>query len=90
MKNRLSNISPLALSGAQVKAFETGVPSAHVVRLPNADHLIFRSNEGRCAEPDEVVYRHFEVAERPCGSCASKPLLPPIVGGRGFSLSREF
>jgi len=35
----------LALSGAQVKAFETGVRSARVVRLPNADHLIFRSNE---------------------------------------------
>lgn len=35
----------LALSGAQATAFETGIPSARVVRLPNADHLIFRSNE---------------------------------------------
>ena len=26
-------------------AFEAGVPSAKVVRLPNADHYIFRSNE---------------------------------------------
>jgi non-heme chloroperoxidase len=35
----------LALAGAQVKAFETGVPSARVVTLPDADHFIFRSNE---------------------------------------------
>jgi hypothetical protein len=26
-------------------AFETGVPSAKVVRLPNANHYVFRSNE---------------------------------------------
>lgn len=35
----------LAIAGAQVKAFETGVPSARVVTLPNANHVIFRSNE---------------------------------------------
>jgi pimeloyl-ACP methyl ester carboxylesterase len=35
----------LAVAGAQVKVFETGVPSARVVTLPNADHFIFRSNE---------------------------------------------
>ncbi len=35
----------LVYSGAQAKAFETGVPSAHVVRLPHASHLIFSSNE---------------------------------------------
>jgi hypothetical protein len=29
----------------QAKAFETQVPNAHVVRLPNADHYVFRSNE---------------------------------------------
>jgi len=26
-------------------AFEAGVPSAQVVRLPNADHYVFNSNE---------------------------------------------
>jgi len=26
-------------------AFEAGVPSAHVVRIPNADHYVFESNE---------------------------------------------
>ncbi len=31
--------------GEQSKAFEAGVPSARVVRLPNADHYVFRSNE---------------------------------------------
>lgn len=32
-------------SEAQAKAFEKGVPSAHVVRLANANHYVFRSNE---------------------------------------------
>jgi non-heme chloroperoxidase len=31
--------------GVQAAAFERGVPSARVVRLPNADHYVFRSNE---------------------------------------------
>jgi non-heme chloroperoxidase len=30
---------------AQAKAFETGVPSARVVRLPHANHMVFLSNE---------------------------------------------
>ena len=30
---------------AQADAFQAGVPSAHVVRLPNADHYVFYSNE---------------------------------------------
>lgn len=30
---------------AQANAFEAGLPSAHVVRLPNASHYVFRSNE---------------------------------------------
>ncbi len=30
---------------AQAKAFETGVPSAHVVRISHANHLVFLSNE---------------------------------------------
>jgi pimeloyl-ACP methyl ester carboxylesterase len=32
-------------TGAQIRAFEAGVPSAHVVRLPHASHFVFRSNE---------------------------------------------
>jgi predicted component of type VI protein secretion system len=35
----------LALVGAQIKAFQNGVPSTRVVTLPNADHFIYRSNE---------------------------------------------
>jgi pimeloyl-ACP methyl ester carboxylesterase len=31
--------------GAQADAFEKGVPSAHVVRLPHASHYVFLSNE---------------------------------------------
>ena len=35
-----------AKSEAQAKAFEKGVPTARVVRLPNADHFVFTSHEG--------------------------------------------
>jgi len=31
--------------GAQADAFEKGIPSARVIRLPHADHYIFLSNE---------------------------------------------
>jgi hypothetical protein len=34
-----------ATTGAQAKAFETGLPSARVVRLPHASHYVFVSNE---------------------------------------------
>lgn len=34
-----------ATTGAQAKAFEAGLPSAKVVRIPHADHYVFRSNE---------------------------------------------
>lgn len=32
-------------TGAQAKAFESGLPSARVVRIPHANHYVFRSNE---------------------------------------------
>jgi non-heme chloroperoxidase len=35
----------MATVGAQAKAFETGVPSARVVRLPHANHYVFLTNE---------------------------------------------
>src|SRR6266403_1610520 len=35
----------LAQTTAQSKSFEAGIPSAHVVRLPNASHYVFLSNE---------------------------------------------
>jgi non-heme chloroperoxidase len=35
----------LETRGAQAKAFEAGLPNARVVRLENADHYVFRSNE---------------------------------------------
>ena len=35
----------LTVVGAQIKAFRSGVPSARVVTLPDADHYIYRSNE---------------------------------------------
>ena len=35
----------VASTGAQAQAFEAGVPSARVVRIPNANHFLFLSNE---------------------------------------------
>jgi len=35
----------IASCTAQADAFAAGVPSAHVVRIPNADHYVFLSNE---------------------------------------------
>jgi pimeloyl-ACP methyl ester carboxylesterase len=35
----------LAINSAQANAFEAGIPGARVVRLANADHFIFNSNE---------------------------------------------
>lgn len=32
-------------TGAQARAFEKGLPSARVVRIPHADHYVFRSHE---------------------------------------------
>ena len=34
-----------ALTTRQAKAFEDGVPTAHVVRLRNADHYVYLTNE---------------------------------------------
>jgi len=34
-----------AKAEAQAKAFESGVPTAHVVRIPRANHYVFLSNE---------------------------------------------
>jgi pimeloyl-ACP methyl ester carboxylesterase len=34
-----------ARTSAQADAFQAGVPGSHVVRLPNASHMIFVSNE---------------------------------------------
>lgn len=38
-------IADSVTTSAQAKAFERGIPSAHVVRLPNANHYVFMSNE---------------------------------------------
>jgi non-heme chloroperoxidase len=35
----------LRITEYQAKAFETQVPTAHVVRIPHASHYVFRSNE---------------------------------------------
>jgi pimeloyl-ACP methyl ester carboxylesterase len=37
--------SDIAYVGAQASAIESGLPSARIVKLPNANHYVFRSNE---------------------------------------------
>src|SRR5205823_6806560 len=39
------SVEEAVLVEKQAKAFENGVPSAHVVRLPGAHHYVFLSNE---------------------------------------------
>jgi non-heme chloroperoxidase len=43
--SKIAMEADLSRTTAQANAFEAGVPSAHVVRLPNADHYVFKSNE---------------------------------------------
>ena len=38
-------VRDLRITEYQVKAFETQVPAAHIVRIPHASHYVFRSNE---------------------------------------------
>ena len=38
-------VADLARTTALANTFEAGVPSAHVIRIANADHTVFRSNE---------------------------------------------
>ena len=42
---RAFSATELALTTRQAKAFQDGVPTAHVVRLPGADHYVYLSNE---------------------------------------------
>jgi hypothetical protein len=44
----------LARTTVLANTFEAGVPSAHVIRIANADHTIFRSNEAE-------VFRDIDV-----------------------------
>jgi non-heme chloroperoxidase len=40
-----ADATDLEMVGSQIKAFETALPSARVVRLPHANHYVFQSNE---------------------------------------------
>ena len=49
----------LARTTAQANAFESGLPSAHVVRLPNADHYVFKSNEADVLKETDSFLAHL-------------------------------
>jgi pimeloyl-ACP methyl ester carboxylesterase len=60
-----SEARDLANTGQQAKAFETGVPSARVVRLPNATHYVFNSNEADVLrEMNNFLSSLHDVAEK--------------------------
>lgn len=44
-KAKLAARFELEFIGGEIKAFEAAVPSARVIRIPNASHAIYRSNE---------------------------------------------
>lgn len=44
----------LRVTEYQAKAFETQVPSAHVIRIPHASHYIYRSNEQQVLKEMDV------------------------------------
>jgi pimeloyl-ACP methyl ester carboxylesterase len=47
---------------AQADAFAAGVPSAHVVRFPNADHYVFNSNEAEVVHEMNDFLSKFDLA----------------------------
>jgi hypothetical protein len=54
---KVRSAEELALVEKQARAFEKGVPTAHIVRLPGAHHYVFLSNE-----PDVVRDKRAFVA----------------------------
>jgi hypothetical protein len=62
---------------AQAKAFESGLPSAKVVRIPHADHYVFRSNEADAAGDSRIH-------GRPTVEAGAWMMTPMAVGLRKF------
>jgi non-heme chloroperoxidase len=52
----------IASCTAQADAFAAGVPSAHVVRIPNADHYVFNSNEAEVVREMNAFLSKLEAA----------------------------
>ena len=53
----------LALTTKQAKAFEDGVPTAHVVRLRGADHFVFLSNEADVLREMKSFFSTLRIAK---------------------------
>jgi len=58
-----------ALTEKQVNEFEHGVPSAKVVRIPNANHYVFLSNEADTLR--EMKVQHIAPASASTASSAA-------------------
>jgi hypothetical protein len=50
--------SDLAITDSQANAFERGVSSARVVRIPHANHLIFGSRPRKERQPADIAVFH--------------------------------
>jgi non-heme chloroperoxidase len=55
--------------GSQARAFEKGVPSARVVRLPQANHYVYRSNEADVLREINAFYDDPAVMEHAAKTC---------------------
>lgn len=90
---RFDSMSVAALS-PQVNAFERGIPSARVVRLPHANHYIFRSNEAEVLRDihnfiDGLPLGTKTIAQQPSpAACSQRPeTLAYIVDGKAATCS---
>jgi pimeloyl-ACP methyl ester carboxylesterase len=62
---------------AQADAFAAGVPTAHVIRIPNADHYVFNSNEAEVVrEMNDFLTKLNGSATTPHSSESSGPSRP--------------
>jgi hypothetical protein len=61
-----------ALTDRQKKSVEDGVPTAHVITMPGANHYVFLSDEAGVLKRNRCVYCRFALAVRVCK--AAKPV----------------
>jgi pimeloyl-ACP methyl ester carboxylesterase len=61
---------------AWADAFSRGVPSAHVVRIPNADHYVFNSNEADVVREMNAFLSSLSSSTAPHSSASAGPSNP--------------
>ena len=69
---------------AHAKAFEKGVPSAHVIRLPHANHYMFMSNETDVLREMRAFLKFTLVRYRFVYTSEGQDLISLVLGMRLF------